>query len=143
MARPCRRNVGHAVLSAQQLNLSFAFQAIQDLGSYSAFSAAPVLTKDLSLDDELPPSGFQSPRTSDGYAAYDQGAGAHPFDIVAACNMVTSPAITVPESQGIPIISAYRADWQQEFLLGVSGSSPFPVSSNSFSFLRMIPGWFR
>ena len=105
---------------AQQLNLSFAFQAIQDLGSYSAFSAAPVLTKDLSLDDELPPSGFQSPRTSDGYAAYDQGAGAHPFDIVAACNVVTSPAITVPESQGIPIISAYRADWQQEFLLGVS-----------------------
>lgn len=106
---------------AQHLNLSFVLQAGQDLSTYSAFGAAPVLAKELNLDEELPPSNFQAPfRPTDGYAVYDQGSGTHPFDIVAASNIVASAAATVAEGQGIEVLSTNLADWQQEFLLGAS-----------------------
>jgi hypothetical protein len=109
---------------AQQMNLSFVFEAKKDLSTYTAFAAAPILAKDLSAVQEMPPAGFQAPfRASDGFATYDQGGGPHPFDIVAASNIVTSVASTVvngPASQGIGILSARLSDWQQEFLLGAS-----------------------
>jgi hypothetical protein len=111
---------------AQHLNLSFVFQARQDLGKYSVFAAAPVLAKDLNLDGELPPSGFQASRTSDGYAVYDQGASSHPFEIVAASNIVdplNAAATTVTDnqdSQAIRILGASLGDWQREFLVGAS-----------------------
>jgi hypothetical protein len=105
---------------AQHLNLSFALRAGQDLSPYVAFAAAPVVAKELDLNVELPPSNFQAPfRATDGYAVYDQGPGNHTFDIVAASNIVTSAAATVPESQGMDVLSANLSDWQQEFVLGV------------------------
>ena len=112
---------GLALSLAQHLNLSFVLRAGQDLTTYSAFAAAPVLAKELNLDVELSPSNFQAPfRLTDGYALYDQGSGTHPFDIVAASNIVSFAAATVSESQGIRRSSANLADWQQEFLLGAS-----------------------
>lgn len=115
---------------AQRLNLSFAFRANQDLSKYSAFAAAPVLKKDLSLADDLFPSSFQTVSRpgvgtqTDGYASYDQGSAPHSFDIVAACNVNTLDptlvAAMVKNGQGIDILSAHVADWQQEFLLGAS-----------------------
>jgi hypothetical protein len=105
---------------AQHLNLSFAFRAQEDLSGYSSFAAAPVLAKELNLDAELPPLNFQATRSSDGFAVYDQISANHPFDTVAACNIVASPAATVPSGQGIEVRSTSLADWQQEFLLGAS-----------------------